>query len=233
MKQSFSLACSTAMACIAACLLLTTLHAAPLDKRSIPSCYKSSVRLTYYWIPKEGDKDMNNKGKSITLSGSKTKKLKDKNSKEISKVSKTTYNKFQMEGTGLLKSGIMVNLGSGGKNVFMKVDRKKTPYGLGSNSKALTPWASVASNDIKLGTTLYIKDLDGVSLPNGKKHNGCVRVDDRSWSMGGCQIDFFVLQFSAYQQLNRKISSKVKVVEKSCKVQDYVNSNVKKWAVLT
>ncbi|KAL9560208.1 hypothetical protein MBANPS3_000060 [Mucor bainieri] len=208
------------MAYIAACcLLLSTSYAAPLEKRSIPSCYKSSVKLTYYWIPKEGDKDMNNKGKSITLNGSKTKKLKDKNGKKIAKVSKTTYDKFQMEGTGLLKSGTMVNLGSGGKNVFLKVDRKKAPYGLGSNSKALVPWVSVASNDIKLGTTLYIKDLDGVSLPNGKKHNGCVRVDDRSWSMGGCHIDFFV-------------SSKVKVVEKSCKVQDYVNTNVKKWAVL-
>lgn len=175
---------------------------------------------------------MNNKGKSITLSGSKTKKLKDKNGKKIAKVAKTTYDKFQMEGTGLLKSGTMVNLGSGGKSVFMKVDRKKAPYGLGSNSKALVPWVSVAANDIALGTTLYIKDLDGISLPNGKKHNGCVRVDDRSWSMGGCQIDFFLLQFSSYQQFNKKVASKVKVVEKSCKVQDYVNANVKKWAVL-
>ncbi|CEP17333.1 hypothetical protein [Parasitella parasitica] len=204
--------------------------AAPLEKRGIPSCYKS-VKMTYYWIPKEGEKDMDNNGKGIKLDGTRTKKLKDKSGKKIAKVSKRTYKKFQMEGTGLLKSGTMVNL-STSKKVFMKVNRSKAPYGLGSNNKGLVPWVSVASNDIKLGTTLYIKELDGLTLPNGLSHNGCVRVDDESWSMGSCQLDFFVLQFSAYQALNKKISSKVKATEKSCKVKDYVNPSVKKWAVL-
>ncbi|KAI8644267.1 hypothetical protein BD408DRAFT_384133 [Parasitella parasitica] len=228
MKQALSVT-SISIVLIIISLILSGL-AAPLEKRSIPSCYKS-VKMTYYWIPKEGEKDMNNKGKSIKLNGIKTKKLKDKNGKKIAKVSKVTYNKFQMEGTGLLKSGTMVNL-STSKKTFMKVDRSKAPYGLGPNNKGLVPWVSVASNDIKLGTTLYIKELDGITLPNGVSHNGCVRVDDQSWSMGSCQLDFFVLQFSAYQVLDKKIPSKVKATEKSCKVKDYVNSSVKKWAVL-
>ncbi|CDH59144.1 hypothetical protein RO3G_14128 [Lichtheimia corymbifera JMRC:FSU:9682] len=148
--------------------------AAPVqqEKRGLKSCYKHA-KLTQYWIPKEGDKDMTNDGDSVTLSGSKTKKLKTKSGKTIAKVSKTTYDKFQMEGTGLLKSGIMVNLDEG-KDKFMEVDRKKDPYGIGSDDDiALDPWVSVASNDLKRGTTLYVKDLDGLKLPDGKKHNGC------------------------------------------------------------
>lgn len=47
--------------------------------------------LIRYWIPKEGDKDMNNDGDSVTLTGSKTKELKTKSGKTIAKVSKTTY----------------------------------------------------------------------------------------------------------------------------------------------
>ncbi|CEP19698.1 hypothetical protein [Parasitella parasitica] len=206
--------------------------ASPIDKRGIAGCYKKNARITQYWIPKEGDKDMNNDGKSVTLSGSKTKTLKDRKGKTIAKVSKTTFEKFQMEGTGLLESGTLVNLDKG-NSIFMKLDRNKTPFGLGSaDNNRLVPWVSVASNDIKIGTTLYIKEMDGLVLPDGMKHNGCVRVDDEGWSMGDCQLDFFVLQFEAYKVLTKKIPSKVTVTAKSCTTKDYVTSSVKKWAVL-
>jgi hypothetical protein len=135
-----------------------------------------------------------------------------------------------MEGTGLLKNGVMVNLDEG-KNTFMKVNRKDTPYGVGNDGNSLTPWVSVASNDLKHGSKLFIKELKGVKLPDGKTHNGCVRVDDQGWSFGGCQLDFFVLQFSAYQKLNDLIPEKVTVTEDdSCKILNYVTSSVKDWA---
>lgn len=137
-----------------------------------------------------------------------------------------------MEGTGLLESGIMVNLDDG-KDTYMKVDRKDDPYGIGSDDdNKLTPWVSVASNDIKQGTTLYIKELDGKKLPDGMKHNGCVRVDDEGWSFDGCQLDFFVLQYSAYKKLEDELPDKVSVQKKKCKIQNYVTSPVKKWAAL-
>ncbi|CAO3629669.1 unnamed protein product [Mucor hiemalis] len=212
-------------------VLTSATEASELDKRGISKCYKK-VRITQYWIPKEGDKDMRNDGKTVTLNGSKSKTLKTDNGKYIAKVSKNTYEKFRMEGTGLLKSGLMVNLGSSSDR-FLKVDRKKTPYGLGTDSKGLTPWVSVAANDIKRGTKLYIKQLDGLRLPDGKVHNGCVRVDDEGWSMSGCQIDFFVLQFSAYKVLTKKIPKYITVKEKSsCQIKNYVTSAVQKWAVL-
>ena len=97
-----------------------------------------------------------------------------------------------MEGTGLLKSGLLVNVGSS-DSVFEILDRKKHPFGLGSGDNNIYPFVSVASNDLPQGTTLYLKMLDGITLPNGIKHNGCVRVDDVGDSFSGCQLDFFVL----------------------------------------
>jgi hypothetical protein len=97
-----------------------------------------------------------------------------------------------MEGTGLLKSGLLVNVGSS-DSVFEILDQKQHPFGLGSGDNNIYPFVSVASNDLPQGATLYLKMLDGITLPNGLKHNGCVRVDDVGDSFSGCQLDFFVL----------------------------------------
>jgi hypothetical protein len=217
-------------------LVLSTMFsissALPLgEKRSLSSCL-AHAKLTKYWIPKEGEEDMTNDGKSVKLTGSHTKALKTANGDTIAKVSDITWSKFQMEGTGLLSSGVMVNLGIN-NNVFVKLNRGESPYGLGSQDHInLEPWVSVASNDLEIGTTLYIKELDGVSLPNGKVHNGCVRVDDKGWGLQYCQIDFFVLQFSAFKELSKTMPTTVNASQKSCHVKNYITTAVQKWAVI-
>jgi hypothetical protein len=62
----------------------------PLAERSLGSCYKKAT-LTQYWIPKEGEKDMLNDGKIVSLTGTKNRSLKTVSGKTIAKVSKTTY----------------------------------------------------------------------------------------------------------------------------------------------
>jgi hypothetical protein len=57
-------------------------------------------------------------------------------------------------------------------------------FGLGSGSQNLVPFISVAANDLAIGQKLYIPQLNGVHLGGGVYHNGCVRVDDDSWSFG-------------------------------------------------
>ncbi|KAI8877084.1 hypothetical protein K501DRAFT_260956 [Backusella circina FSU 941] len=221
------------LSCIFLLLSFTSplISAAPFLEKRLSSCFKHAT-ITQYWIPKEGDVDMTNDGEEVSLTGKKKKKLKTSDGDTIAKVSTTTYEKFQMEGTGLLESGVMVNLGES-EDTFVELDRSETPYGLGSDEGvSLEPWVSVASNDLEVGTKLYIEALDGLTLPDGKKHNGCVRVDDRGWSLDGCQIDFFVLQFSAYEDLRSEIPSTVKVKESDCKIKSYVTGAVKKWAVL-
>lgn len=134
-----------------------------------------------------------------------------------------------MEGTCLLSDGTMINLDEG-QNTFLVVNTKAHPYGLGSSdSISLHPWTSIASNDIKRGTTMYIKEIDGLKLPNGMTHNGCVRVDDESWSFNGCQLDWFVLTYSTYAEIENKVGEHVTAVEQNCKILDYVNQSTEKW----
>ncbi|KAG0166682.1 hypothetical protein DFQ28_007013 [Apophysomyces sp. BC1034] len=139
-------------------------------------------------------------------------------------VSKITYEKFQMEGTGLLQDGVLVNLDSG-KNAFVVINRQKAPFGIGSSNNALKPWVSVASNNIDIGTKLYIKALDGLQLPNGKTHNGCVRVDDVGWNLEECQVDLFVLLYSDYRALVSKLPDSTAVEKKRCTLKTYVTYN--------
>lgn len=136
-----------------------------------------------------------------------------------------------MEGTCLLTDGTMINLDQG-HNTFMVVNTKQHPYGLGStDSISLHPWTSVASNDIKKGTILYIKEIDGIKLPNGMTHNGCVRVDDEGWSLNSCQLDWFVLMYETYAEIANKVGESVKAVPQNCKIIDYVNSSTQKWLI--
>lgn len=68
----------------------STKKSSKVSTKSISSCYKKAT-FTQYWIPKEGDKDMLNNGKIVTLTGTKNKSLKSDSGSTIAKVSKTTY----------------------------------------------------------------------------------------------------------------------------------------------
>jgi hypothetical protein len=73
--------------------------------------------------------------------------------------------------------------------------RETNVFGLGSGNQNLVPFISIAANDLPYGQKLYIKQLDGVDLGKGRIHNGCVRVDDDSWSFDGWNLFFFFFFF--------------------------------------
>ena len=80
----------------------------------------------------------------------------------------------------------------------------------------------LAANDIPYGTKVYVRQLDGIQLPNKLKHNGCVRVDDVSWSFGGNHIDFYVLEKSIYERLSPFVDGHVDIVtDTNCIIQSY------------
>lgn len=83
-----------------------------------------------------------------------------------------------------MENGDLINIDNSTKS-FIKVGqkgRRHNVFGLGSGAQNLVPFVSVAANDIPYGQTLYIEKLDGLDLGDNQKHNGCVRVDDDSWS---------------------------------------------------
>lgn len=110
-------------------------------------------------------------------------------------------------------------------------------------STALRPFITAAANDIPRGSKVYVPQLDGVMLPTGKKHNGCLLVDgklltigiwnnclqslhvaDKGWSFSSKHLDFYVYAMKNYETLNSQLGiSKVDVYEGgSCKLLDYM-----------
>lgn len=195
------------------------------------SCYNGSedIIFTNYWIPKEGEKDLDDNDNVIFLNGPKTEKILDIKNNIISIVSKITYNKFREEGTGILENDVMINLGAN-NNRFEIVNKNKYPFGIGSSNNPLIPFISIATNDIPLNTKIYIKELDGFVLPNNMTHNGCLKVDDKGYGLKKCHIDFFVLKYLYYEYLQKHLNKdKVRVKIKNCEINNYTTYDMIQW----
>jgi len=216
----------------AACLFLvaaltvrtSSVEAGPLVKRS---CYNGGkATLTNYWVPHQGAVDEDNDGHKLHLTGPKHSAIKGSNGRTIAMVDKYTWEKCDMEGTCVIENhgkAEIINLANdGGKNGKFDVLGKGSPFGLGSNDNPLRPYISVAVNDLPIGTTLFVKELRGKKLPNGRIHNGCVAVDDKGWSFGSCQLDFFVLAYENYLKMNTP--EHATVTKKKCKLLNYATT---------
>ncbi|KAI8077974.1 uncharacterized protein B0P05DRAFT_637842 [Gilbertella persicaria] len=173
--------------------------------------------FTYYWIAQEND-----------YSGGKKVTVKTCNGKAIASVGEKYADALVMEGTGVVGSKI-VNLGGctcSDYKCFELVDKKTDPYGLTSYGSPLRPYVTIASNDIKKNTKIYVPALVGWSVPGSrKKHNGCLLVDDQSWSFNGKHIDFYVYSMDNYEKLDKahKINNVDIYQGGSCKLLDYMS----------
>ncbi|KAG0735785.1 hypothetical protein G6F62_010869 [Rhizopus arrhizus] len=178
---------------------------------------QSQSAFTYYWIAQPNDYKSGKKVSVKTCSG-----------KTIASVSEDYADALVMEGTGVIGSKI-VNLGDcscSNYKCFETVNRKSDPFGLTSYDSPLRPFITVASNDIKKGTKIYVPQIAGWKIPgSNKKHNGCLLVDDKSWSFKGHHIDFYVYSKKNYGTMDsaHKIT-KVDIYEGgNCKLLNYMS----------
>ena len=54
---------------------------------------------------------------------------------------------------------------------------------------------------IPIGEPLYIPEFDGMILPNGAVHDGCVRADDTGGGIKKRKTDFFVVSYANFRYL--------------------------------
>jgi 3D (Asp-Asp-Asp) domain-containing protein len=114
---------------------------------------------------------------------------------------------LRMEGSGVMLDGRLFNWAGpcnyGYGTCFQEVDTKQYPFGRGAGQRALIPFKSVAVDPrlIRLGETLYFPELDGIPLPDGSIHDGCVRADDVGGAIKKRHIDFFVVTYQNYLTL--------------------------------
>ncbi|KAG1078073.1 hypothetical protein G6F42_024443 [Rhizopus arrhizus] len=172
------------------------------DKKDSRKLLQKGSDLTYYWIAHPDDYDHG--GKSVTV--------KTCDGDSLGTVSEKYADALVMEGTGVVGNKV-INLGGcscSDYKCFMEVDKKEDPYGLTSFGSPLRPFITIAANDIKRNTKIYVPSIDGWEIPgSSKKHNGCLLVDDRSWSFDSNHIDFYVYREKNYRSLNgeHKVSS--------------------------
>jgi 3D (Asp-Asp-Asp) domain-containing protein len=114
---------------------------------------------------------------------------------------------LRMEGSGVMLDGRIFNYSGpcnyGYGTCFQEVDVTAFPFGRGAARRPLIPFKSVAVDPraIALGETLYLPELDGVMLPDGSFHDGCVRADDTGGAIKQRKMDFFVVTYGNYRVL--------------------------------
>jgi 3D (Asp-Asp-Asp) domain-containing protein len=104
-----------------------------------------------------------------------------------------------MEGSGVLSDGRVLNFDGrcryGVGTCFETLNHRTHPYGRGAHRRPLVPFRSVAVDRelIPIGEPLYVPELDGLVMPNGVVHDGCLRADDTGSAIRRRKIDFFVM----------------------------------------
>ncbi len=114
---------------------------------------------------------------------------------------------LRMEGSGVLADGRVIHYAGrckyGMGTCFRILDHEKFPFGKGASRRTLTPFKSVAVDPrfIPLGESLYIPEFDGLLLPDGTHHDGCVRADDTGGNIKKRKMDFFVVRYDNFRFL--------------------------------
>lgn len=115
---------------------------------------------------------------------------------------------LKMEGSGWLADGRVINYAGrcrhGMGTCFEILDSARYPYGRGAGARPLVPFRSVAVDRrlIPIGETLYVPEFDGLPLPDGTFHDGCLRADDTGGAIRRRLIDFFVVELENFLWVN-------------------------------
>jgi 3D (Asp-Asp-Asp) domain-containing protein len=114
---------------------------------------------------------------------------------------------LRLEGSGLMKDGRIVNYTGkcpyGYGTCFEQLDVGEHPFGRGAGLRPLIPFKSVAVDPhlVPIGEPIYIPEFDGLVLPDGSIHDGCVRADDTGGGIKKRKMDFFVVTYGNFRFL--------------------------------
>ena len=158
-----------------------------------------NFQFTYYWMAQE----------KRSKSAKKT-PIYNSRCKPIAKVTQSYARRLAMEGTGTLRDGRLVNVSGpcecDRSPCFFVIKQKEKRWGVGVAERPLSPFRSAAVDTkvVKIGTTLYVPELDGLLMPGvapwgGFVHDGCLIADDRGGGVKGKQIDFFMARRPYYE----------------------------------
>ena len=114
---------------------------------------------------------------------------------------------LRLEGSGLMRDGRIINYTGkcpfGYGTCFEQLDEHEHPFGRGAGVRPLVPFKSVAVDPrlVPIGEPIYIPEFDGLVLPDGSIHDGCVRADDTGGGIKRRKMDFFVVTYGNFRFL--------------------------------
>ncbi|MBN20813.1 MAG: hypothetical protein CL678_05930 [Bdellovibrionaceae bacterium] len=141
------------------------------------------LRNTYYYVELESDHAGAPKTESIlTMKG-----------KLIAKVSPRFKKLVDIEGTGKLMDGRIINY-AGQINKEVRYSVVRADYGLGVRRCKLVPFQSIAVDRkvIPLGSRVRIEETIGMELPDGTIHDGYWWAHDIGGAIKKDRVDLFI-----------------------------------------
>ena len=112
---------------------------------------------------------------------------------------------LKLEGSGVLRDGRVLNYDGecnyGMGTCFKTLALEQHPLGAGVQSRPLEPFRSIAVDPrfIPIGATVYVPELVGVLMPDGTRHDGCLRADDMGGAIKEHKLDFFVESYNNFK----------------------------------
>lgn len=138
----------------------------------------------------------------------------DRSCEPLSNVSRAFAAQLAMQGTGRLRDGRVLNVAGPctcPRTPCYHVLPSHRKWGMGGSGMPLEPFRTVAVDPrkVRLGSLLYVPELDGVRMPGpvgvgGFVHDGCVVAGDTGGGIKGAQIDLFVARRAYYKGLARR-----------------------------
>jgi hypothetical protein len=162
-----------------------------------PLVRERGFALRFYWLASEGGFDPNDDHVPIY----------NRHGFPIGLYSTSFLKSLLMEGSGLVASGRVINYSGrcrfGVGVCYEWLDEDEYPYGRGAGRRALIPFKSVAVDPrvVRIGEPLYIPEFDGLVMPDGTVHDGCVRADDTGGNIKRRKMDFFVVTYENFRTL--------------------------------
>ena len=160
--------------------------------------------LRFYWMAREEDFDESDEIRGASVDAV---DLYTRDGLYIGSYSEKFAWHLRMEGTGLLTDGRVLNTagncGYGYGKCFEALDIERFPFGRGAGQRPLIPFKSVAVDPriIPIGEPIYVPEFDGMMLPDGSIHDGCVRADDTGGGIKKRKMDFFVVSYGNFRFL--------------------------------
>ncbi len=168
--------------------------------------------LRFYWLTRESDYDdmapgSVPRGGACRMTANRWVELYTSEGFFFGRVPERYACSLKLEGSGLMRDDRIVNYTGSCKfgygTCFEQLDVTDFPFGRGAGQRPLIPFKSVAVDPrvIRLGEPLYIPEFDGMVLPDGSIHDGCVRADDTGGGIKGRKMDFFVVTYGNFRVL--------------------------------